>query len=81
MSKRSVFLIGGIVMVLVCKIVFAAESNYSYGFTPYLGYHIFSDKRGYRDRPEAGIRFEKFLDEAWGIEAGVGYVLHRPKQK
>ncbi len=74
MSKKSLCLIGAIVLVLIFKVSYAAESDYSYGLTPYLGYHIFDDKRDYRDRPEVGIRLEKFLSEAWGIEAGVGYV-------
>lgn len=74
MSKESLYFTLAIVMMLVCKVAYAAESNYSYGLTPYLGYHIFDDKRDYKDRPEVGIRLEKFLSEVWSIEAGVGYV-------
>ncbi len=74
MGKKSLCLIWGIVLVLVFKVSFAAESTYSYGLTPYAGYHFFDDERDYKDRPEVGIRLEKFLSEAWSIEAGVGYV-------
>jgi len=65
-------------MVMACKVSYAAERNYSYGLTPYIGHHIFDDKRDYKDSPEAGIRLEKFLNEAWStckhqfLEAAFG---------
>lgn len=74
MNRKMFYLIWGMVIVLGYEVSYADERNYSYGLTPYLGYHIFDDKRDYKDRPEAGIRVEKFLDQVWSIEAGAGYV-------
>ncbi|MCA1932294.1 MAG: OmpA family protein [Calditerrivibrio sp.] len=52
--------------------VMAADYNYS--LSPYLGYHFFSDERDMKDKPEIGLKVERFLNENLGFEIGLGYV-------
>ncbi len=64
-----------LVAITVCPggRAYAEENQFSYALSPYVGYHYFSDNRPYKDSFEAGIRAEKYLTDAWGVEFGVGW--------
>ncbi|MGC8769127.1 OmpA family protein [Calditerrivibrio sp.] len=67
--KRAIFLA---MFLLTVSPLFA--NDYKYSISPYLGYHYFGDDRDKKDRPELGLKVERFLKENLGFEVGLGYV-------
>lgn len=48
--------------------------DFKYSISPYLGYHYFGDDRDKKDKPEFGLKVERFLQNNLGFEVGLGYV-------
>ncbi|MBP7654227.1 hypothetical protein KA977_12450, partial [Candidatus Dependentiae bacterium] len=41
-------------------------------FGPYAGYHYFLHGSDYKDKPEIGINFEKYLEKPWSYQLSLG---------
>jgi len=67
--KKWIFLV---IAVLTVSTAFA--NDYKYSISPYLGYHLFGDDRDKKDKPELGLKVERFLQNNLGFEVGLGYV-------
>ncbi|MBP7653210.1 OmpA family protein, partial [Candidatus Dependentiae bacterium] len=48
-------------------------------FGPYAGYHYFLHGSDYKDKPEIGINFEKYLEKPWSYQLSLGYVPAKSK--
>ncbi|MCX8083323.1 MAG: OmpA family protein [Calditerrivibrio sp.] len=59
-------------LFLTCNLAHAED--YKYSLSPYAGYHYFDNDRDKKDRPEFGLKVERFLQNNLGFEIGVGYV-------
>lgn len=67
-----------IVFAFVCFSIFSVSTiiagDYNYSLSPYVGYHFFGGERDLKDRPEFGIKVERFLKNDLGFQIGLGYV-------
>ncbi|MBT5953982.1 hypothetical protein HOG98_04610 [bacterium] len=51
-----------------------APPEYRFGFSPYVGAHIFNEKRDLESNLEAGLKFSTFLKNNWFFETQIGFV-------
>jgi hypothetical protein len=51
-----------------------APPEYRFGFSPYIGTHIFNENRSLESNLEAGLKFSTFLKNNWFFETQIGFV-------